>query len=123
VDLIEEYEDNKKSLSEGQIEKELKKAYRTKINFRGQNRLLKIEKSKSSNKYYVIVRDLKKKYDNAEVMKFFDNFESAKNLFQNLKEKYNGKDIRFLPTEREDIEWWAIVVIIWIAVIRLIISK
>jgi hypothetical protein len=123
MDLIEEYEDNKKSLNEGPIEKELKKAYRTKINFQGQDRLLEIEKSKSSNKYYVIVRDLKIKYDNAEVMKFFDNFEEAKNLFQNLKEKYNGKNIRFLPTEMRDVTYWTLIAFVWIAVIYLIIFK
>jgi hypothetical protein len=59
----------------------LKKSYRTKINFQGQDELLlEIEKNKSSNKYYVTVSDLKLKYD-IEDIKSFNNFEEAKNLF------------------------------------------
>ena len=95
-DLVEEYENNSKKLYELKKEEKKLKEYRSKIKYNGKKRLLKIEVISNyyvGLKYQVVISKFSNFFDIEYTSKSFDNFKDALDLFSELKEKYNGKDL------------------------------
>ena len=95
-DLVEEYENNSKKLYELKEKEKKFKEYSSKIKYNGKKRLLKIEVMGNyyrGLKYQVSISKFSNFFDRAYTSKSFDNFKDTFDLFSELKEKYNGKDL------------------------------
>ena len=103
-DLIERYEEKELESSKFKVRKKILKAYKSKIKYNGAKRLLQIEtRNIDMPNYYVSVQKFSGRFDAAYVSKSFDNLKDALNLFSELKEKYNGREIFLPPSVRNGV--------------------
>ena len=118
-DLVEKYEEKELEFSKFKVRKKQLKRYKSKIKYKGEKRLLQIETYNTDTPFYdVTISKYSGRFDITYISKSFGNFKDALNLFTDLKEKYNGKNILISPSVRI-----GIIIISSGAIVGLIIGK
>jgi hypothetical protein len=104
-EIIEEFrQEEVEMLKFKKIKKNIKK-YRSKIRCDGKNRLLQIEvgRIRSSISYFVSISKYSDRPRDPIMSKIFNNLNDALDLYNDLKTKYNGKDLLISLSARNSI--------------------
>jgi hypothetical protein len=104
-EIIEEFRQEEIELLEfKKIKKEMKK-YKSKIKCDGKSRLLQIEVIRIGSElhYFVSMSKYSERFRDLYVSKVFNNLNDALDLYNDLKVKYNGKNLLISLTARNSI--------------------